>query len=179
MSSLRDKLRSATLGSRMQFQRVLVPIRDAKQPRRLEADLTPAGEPVLEQVKDERRQPLFDLDGQPVMQPKQRVRHPPLIGDDGQPMLVEVREPTLKQRAAIYRAAGIASANAERDGIDMAALQVEAVIACTFEPGTEVRVFDERDRPALLAQPAGGFCDDLFEVIQPLLNSSEKEAEKN
>jgi len=179
--SARDSLRSLTLGAPLRQMRTrLVAIRDASQPKRLEPEVDEEGTIVLEQAKDEQGKPLFDDTGKPVMREKKRYRFPPAIDPNtGKPAYVEVREPGLKLRAAIFRAAGLASAGEDRT-IDMAALQVETVIALTYEPGTNVKIFNDADKPALMAQLAGGFVDDIFEVAQPLLNAKdEKEIEKN
>ena len=177
----RDFLRSLTLGSpQRQFRRKLVVIRDASKPRQQEVELDLEGAAVMEPVLDAADKQVFDDAGAPVMREKKRYRHPPLIAEDGKQRHLEVREPSLKQRAAIFRAAGITAANAQKDGFDQAQLQVEAVVALTYEPGTNVKIFDEKDRPSLLAQPAGGFVDDLYDVISPLMNlESEETTAKN
>lgn len=179
--SLREKLRSLTLGApQRQMRKVLVPLRDASQPRVLESELDAEGKPKLEQALDERKRPVFDDDGKPVMREVKRYRHPPLQLEDGTCAVVEVREPGIKLRSAIYRAAGVSSPDVEKEGINVAQLQVEAVIALTYEPGTNVKVFDEKDKPALLAQLAGGFVDDIYEVASELMNAAkEEEVSKN
>lgn len=177
MTSERDLLRSLTLGAApRQMRKKLVPIRDTSRPRVLELELDEEGQPKREQVR-EAGKPVFDDEGKPVMREVKRYRHPQAITIDGRPAFVEVREPGLKQRAAIFRAAGAAG---QEDGIDMAALQVETVVALTYEPGTNVRIFTDADKPALAAQLAGGFVDDIFEVAYPLMNGAkEEEVEKN
>lgn len=176
MSSLREKLRSLTLGApQRQMRRVLVTLRDASKPRVLELERDAEGQPKLEQQLDEKKKPKFDDDGKPVMVEVKRLRHPPLLLDDGQPAQVEVREPGLKQRSAIYRAAGITGN--EGEGIDMAQLQVEAVVALTYEPGSNVKIYTDADKPALLAQLAGGFVDDIFEVASEVMNVTKAQEE--
>lgn len=178
--SNRDMLRSLTLGAPpRQMRKRLVTLRDASQPRRPEDELDEEGQPVLEQATDGNGEQLFDETGKPVMRTKQRYRHPPLLLQDGKLAQVEVREPGIKQRAAIYRAAGVSAAG-EESKFDMAQLQVETVVALTYEPGTNIKIYSEADKPALLAQLAGGFVDDIFEVAQPLMNSAkEQDVEKN
>lgn len=178
--SLRETLRTLTLGAPpRQMRKVLVALRDATKKRVLETELDAECNPKMEPVLDAKKKPVFDDEGKPVMRPVKRYRFPPLALPDGKPAQVEVREPGLKQRSAIYRAAGIAP-GAEAEGIDMAQLQVEAVVALTFEPGTNVKVFDDRDKPALLAQLSGGFVDDIFEVASELMNAAkEEEVSKN
>lgn len=178
MSAERDVLRSLTLGApARQMKRRLVAIRNAAAARVLEVELDEEGKPKLEQVL-EAGKPVFDDEGKPVMREVKRYRHPPAITPDGRPAVVEVREPGLKQRAAIFRAAGVNSG--DTSSIDMAALQVETVVALTYEPGTNVKIFTDADKPALMAQLAGGFVDDIFEVAYPLMNAAkEEEVEKN
>lgn len=178
--SLRETLRSLTLGAPpRQMRKVLVSLRDATKQRVLEVELDAEGQPKMEPQLDAKKKPVFDDDGLPVMREVKRYRFPKLQLPDGQLAQVEVREPGLKQRAAIYRAAGIAP-GAESEGIDMAQLQVEAVVALTYEPGTNVKVFADTDKPALLAQLSGGFVDDIFEVASELMNQAkEEEVSKN
>lgn len=177
----RDFLRSVTLGAApRQFRKKLVVLRDATQTRVLEVDLDEEGKPKLEQALDAKKKPVFDDDGQPVMQQVKRYRYPPRLKDDGSPAMVEVREPGLKLRSAIYRAAGVSSPDVETEGIDMARLQVEAVVALSYVPDTNIKVFDEKDKPALAAQLAGGFVDDIYEVASKLMNvGKEEEVSKN
>ena len=175
MGTMRDHLRSLTLGApQRQLRRTTVAVRDASKPRVREVELDDAGQPVLEQQVGDDKQPLFDDLGQPVMRQKTRLRHPVALNERGEPELIEVREPTVKQRSAILKAAG-----AGTDKYDAAAFQVETVIACSFEPGSNTKLFDEKDRPALLALPAGSFLDDIFEVAVEFMNVDEEELEKN
>lgn len=105
-------------------------------------------------------------------------KHPPLLDEAGVPLVVEVREPSIAARGAILKASKAASG--KTDDIDIAALQLEAVVACTFVPGTQQPVFEAGDRQALLNQPPGGYFDELAAVALRLMNvESEKAAEKN
>lgn len=89
---------------------------------------------------------------------------------------VEVRQPTVKQRAAILRAAGITD---EKSLSDLGALQVTAVIKCSYVPGTQTLVFDASDKDALLECPAGGYVDQLAGVALRLMNVEAEAAAKN
>lgn len=180
MSSLRDQLRGLTLGAPpRQMRKVLVPLRDYSLPRVLEIELDEEGKPKLEQALDEKKKKVFDDDGNPVMREVQRYRYPRRTLEDGKPAMVEVREPGLKLRAAIYKAAGV-TAGPDGDGIDMAELQVESVVALTYEPGTNVKIFTDADKQALRVQLSGGFVDDIFEIAGPLMNvAQEDEIAKN
>lgn len=174
----RDQLRSLTLGApARQMRRKLVTLRDATKKRQFEVELDEEGEPVLEQELDKKKKPVTDDSGEPVMRPKKRYRYPPLLDSEGKVAQVEVREPGLKLRAAIYRAAGVAAG--EESSVDLAKLQVETVVALTYEPGDgQTKIFTDADKPALLSQLAGGFVDDIFEVAFPLMNVDDKEKEK-
>jgi hypothetical protein len=178
----RDQLRSLTLGApARQMRRKLVTLRDATKPRVQEVELDEEGQPVLEQELDKRKRPVTDDAGEPVMVPKKRYRYPPQLDSEGKVAQVEVREPGIKLRAAIYRAAGVSAG--EEASVDLAKLQVETVVALTYEPGDgQTKIFTDADKPALLSQLAGGFVDDIFEVAFPLMNVDEKgkkELEKN
>lgn len=175
----RDLLRRLTLGAPpRQMKKKLVAIRDASRPRALEVELDEEGKPKTEPALDDAKKPLFDDEGKPVMREVKRYRHPPATKEDGSAAVVEVREPGLKLRANIFRAAGVSAGDAS--SIDMAALQVETVVALTYEPGTNVKIFTDADKPALAAQLAGGFVDDIFEVAYPLMNAAkEEEVSKN
>lgn len=173
----RDKLRQLTLGSTRSFTPRKVVLRDASKPRVLEKVLDENGKVVLEQELDERGEVKFDAEGNEVFVEKERYRHPPLIGEDGGEVFVEVKPPSVKQRGRILELA----MDSKTKLVDPARLQVEAVIALTYAPGTEIKTFDDRDREALLARPTGDFVDDIFEVIGPMLNTEEADeiARKN
>lgn len=179
----RDALRSLTLGApQRELRRVKVPLRDTTKPKVWELDFDVDGEPVMRQAKDG-DEPRFDASGAPVMEQSRSRRHPRRLNNDGTEAFVEVREPNLRTRNAILKAATDIDSKSGKVNIDSARLQVETIIALTYEPGSnEVRVFDEKDRQALLNQPAGGFVDDLYEVAHELMNLAgldEKEIEKN
>lgn len=172
--ALRDFLRAVTLGApQRQMRRELVKVRDSSKPKVLEVELDEEGKAVLVPLLDEKQKPVFDDDGKPVMKERSRYRYPPRLDDEGKPALIEVREPGLKLRAEIYRAAGLANVGDDRQ-VDMAALQVSACIALAYEPGSNTKIFSDADRPALMAQLSGGFVDDIFEVAQPLMNAADE-----
>lgn len=102
----------------------------------------------------------------------------PVLDNDGQPVVVEVRQPTVKDRSAITRAAKAQSGDADK--VDTGVLIAEAVIKLSFVPGTDERYFEDADRAALLEQPAGGFVDQVGQVALKLMNfGSDEVAEKN
>lgn len=181
MSSLRDQLRSLTVGATARKARTkLVTLRDATAPANVvDVVYGDDGLPVKEQATDAHGELQYDSAGAPVMRVKTRWVRPALLLSDGKEAVVEVREPSVKLRSAILRAAGLDPTDATK--FDQARYQAECVIALTYEPGTNVQVFSEADRPALLQQLAGGFSDDIFEAATELMamNVDEKELAKN
>jgi hypothetical protein len=94
--------------------------------------------------------------------------------DLGDGAMAEVRQPSIKARAAIFKAA---KAMGGQEEIELAELQAEAVIRCTFlEDGRPA--FEAEDRESLLEQPAGGWFDKLAEKALELLNVDDKELAK-
>lgn len=181
MSSLRDQLRSLTVGATARKARTkLVVLRDATKPATIvEVVYGDDGHAVQEQATDAHGELMFDASGAPVKREKTRRVRPALLLADGTTAVVEVREPSVKLRSAILRAAGLDPTDPTK--FDQARYQAEAVIALTYEPGTNVQVFSEADRPALLQQLAGGFSDDIFQAATELMamNVDEKELAKN
>ena len=80
---------------------------------------------------------------------------------------VEIRIPTVKARRAFT----------EQSKGDPEKFNVLAVIACTFIPETDTRVFEPQDEGALLEQETGGKLDVLSHVLGVMLGDSRKEAE--
>lgn len=180
MSSLRDELRSLTVGlPTRKARKKLVTLRDPSQPKRREPVYDDVGEPVLVHAKDAHGELKHDDAGAPVMEHEHRLVRPPLLLRDGNPAQVEVREPAVKLRSAILRAAGLDPTNPA--SFDQARYQTECVIALTYEPGTNVQIYADADRQGLLAQLAGGFLDDIYEAASELmsLDVDEKAVEKN
>lgn len=100
----------------------------------------------------------------------------------------EVRAPSVRQRGQILVKAGIAASAApdksgkpaEPKAPDMARLQVVAVIASTYAPGTDERVFEDADFDGLADSNSGDLVDALAEPALAFLNASmDKEAAKN
>lgn len=80
---------------------------------------------------------------------------------------VEVLQPTVAQRRDILRGAG---AKAGKTDVDPALLQARAVMALVVVPGTTEPVFEEGDLQGLLAQPCGGWFDELAEHALKMIN---------
>lgn len=98
---------------------------------------------------------------------------------------VEVRQPSMASRARIMRA-GTPDAvlgKKRKKGApvrnEILDVQIEAVIACTFVPGTNQPVFDAADRKTFMELPSGSWADKLFEAAMELINVDVEEAEKN
>lgn len=108
---------------------------------------------------------------------------------------LEVRQPSLGARNRVYKAAQI-SADTESEGdnghsnghgrpknkvqvtFDLGKMQIVAVIACTYFPDTDVKVFSEIDFETLTSQLAGGGIDKLVSAAMDLLNVKQVDAEK-
>ena len=81
----------------------------------------------------------------------------------------EVREPSVREYARLKDEAGIKGGKpvTYEIGARYAALQV---IACTYEPGTDKRVFEPADMDALMNLPeSGSFLDELYSAVRALL----------
>ncbi len=87
--------------------------------------------------------------------------------DLGDGLVVELRQPTVGGRSAILKAAGVV-----KDGEvpDLGKMQAEAVLQCSFVPGTGERAFERADVEAMLQLPAGGAFDKLADPAVKLLN---------
>lgn len=93
----------------------------------------------------------------------------------------EVRAPSVRARAKILDRAGLTETDEKKKNkADAGKMQVLCVIACTFAPGTDERVFEDADLETLLDDPAGGIVDALGEHALKFLNASaDKDAAKN
>lgn len=94
----------------------------------------------------------------------------------------EIREPSVATRGKIISKSGIrvgSGGNIDENSMDFSQSQVYAVIYCTFIPGTDDRVFDEKDAPMLRNQPAGSFVDKFSSVAMRLMKDEAEEEAKN
>jgi hypothetical protein len=103
--------------------------------------------------------------------------------DDGQPLTVVVQQPTVADRALVLDAARKIVDDPEDPKkktvvVDTARLQVEAVIATARTEDGE-KAFDDADRDTLLAQPAGGWFDEMAAAAMRKLNVDLSDARKN
>jgi hypothetical protein len=91
----------------------------------------------------------------------------------------EVRQPTNKQRSVIMRSSRVENSKGEKEADDLM-LTLNAIIALTYVPNTEEKVFETTDYDILASMPAGGITDQLGnKAIQMLLNVGEDEAKGN
>jgi hypothetical protein len=81
---------------------------------------------------------------------------------------IEIRQPTVKGRANIFKRAGIKGENTE--GVDPSELQAAALTEMCFVPGTMERVFEVTDHDVLVEQACGGWADEAFAKCMSILN---------
>lgn len=86
---------------------------------------------------------------------------------------VEVRQPSIKERARILKEGKAQSGDADR--MDLAKMFVTAVIACCYDPDTGDKVFEDANAEELLGMPSGSFVDVLGSKALELMNVDEKE----
>lgn len=94
---------------------------------------------------------------------------------------LEVRQPTLELKGEIYRSARM-DVEADEEPVkkggklkakvsfDMVRLELLAVIACTFFPDTDLKVFNDVDFAPLAKQYAGGAAAQLGDAAMRLMN---------
>jgi hypothetical protein len=104
---------------------------------------------------------------------------------------LEVRQPTLGVRNVIQRSARVeldpeqieaakkGGSERVRVQFDFGKMQIGAVIACTYFPGTDVKVFNDIDAPALERALAGGGIDKLVDAAMAMVNVKQVDVEKN
>jgi hypothetical protein len=90
----------------------------------------------------------------------------------------EIRQPTNKQRSVIMKSSRVENSKGEKEADDLM-LTLNAIIALTYVPDTEEKVFEPTDYDMLSSLPAGGITDKLGnKAIQMLLNVGEDEVGK-
>ncbi len=89
----------------------------------------------------------------------------------------EIRQPSVANRAAIMKKARIQTGDVEQ--LDIAALQIWAIIKCTYVPETNERVFEDSDAQNFLDGPGGLFVDKFAAVAMRLMNVEAEGIEKN
>ena len=73
-------------------------------------------------------------------------------------------------------AAGVSASS--QDLNDLAAIQIAAVVHCSFVPGTNERIFDAADRGVLEELPTNQWFDEVSGVALELMNSEPEKAGK-
>jgi len=89
---------------------------------------------------------------------------------------IEIRQPTVGSRSRIMNAAGVSASS--QDLNDLAAIQIAAVVNCSFVPGTSERIFDAADRGVLEELPTNQWFDEVAGVALDLMNSEPEKAGK-
>lgn len=89
---------------------------------------------------------------------------------------IELREPTVAQRGRMLSAGGVSAANA--DITDIAAMQISAVIECSYHPGSGKRLFNNIDEEAIAALPTASWFDDVANAAMALMSEEPDAAGK-
>lgn len=94
-------------------------------------------------------------------------------GPNGQSFKVLIKEPSIRQRGEIFKAATKIKRNQEPE-VDHAELQVWAVICCVCDPETEQPLFEPAHKDTLLSLPAS-----IFDLLaKPALSMIGEEPEE-
>ena len=86
----------------------------------------------------------------------------------------ELRQPSVGDRNRLVK-----QCMDDKGKPDALELMTRSVMACTFVPDTQEKVFDETDYDALVTSPSGGFVDRFGEKIMGLVYVDTGELEKN
>ena len=97
-----------------------------------------------------------------------------LSDNEDEPMLVEVRQPTPRQRQDYLE-----KCRDEDYTVDSLKMQLYGVIDFTYVPGTDEKVYDEADFDAMANSGLGSFIDKISEVFVELCNTDHKNAKKS
>jgi hypothetical protein len=101
---------------------------------------------------------------------------------DGEETEVLVRQPTLKQRSAIIEAMGELDKDGNTKSVAKAMEgKLLAILYCACDPESQppfTPLFTAQDRENLLAQPAGGWLDELAGECLSMLQAEPKEQAK-
>lgn len=96
-----------------------------------------------------------------------------LVEVDG--VTFEVRSPSVLARSLIFKAGDLKDGQPQ----NLARMQAEVIIRCTYEPGTDTLVFESADVDALLASPSGGAFDKLSTAAMGMMGRAQEDAAKN
>ncbi|QDP63943.1 MAG: hypothetical protein Unbinned3992contig1000_57 [Prokaryotic dsDNA virus sp.] len=92
--------------------------------------------------------------------------------DEG--ITIEVRQPTVGQRSRMLAAGGMSSKSTELTNIG--AMQVAAVIECTYMPGTGKKLFEWTDEEVIQQLPTSSWFDDVAGIAMEMMNAEPSEA---
>lgn len=92
--------------------------------------------------------------------------------DDG--VSIEIRQPTVAQRARVMKAGADANGNIE----NIADMQIAAVTEVCYHPGTGKRIFEATDHEVLSLLPTAIWFDKVAEIAMKLLNNEPAKAGK-
>ena len=90
------------------------------------------------------------------------------ITPDDKPMEVEIRQPSIAERAEIRDLCR--KGDPDNAVFDLFAFLIWTVIKLTCVPGTTDRIFEDADYDALGKLPSGSWLDDLSEVASKMVN---------
>tara|TARA_R100001230_G_C5639275_1_gene145678 strand:- start:215 stop:667 length:453 start_codon:yes stop_codon:yes gene_type:complete len=91
-------------------------------------------------------------------------------------VMIELREPTVGQRARMLKAGGITSTNT--DISEIGAMQVAAVIECCYHPGTGKALFNHTDVEVLQGLPTQSWFDEVATAAMGMMSTEPDEAGK-
>ena len=87
---------------------------------------------------------------------------------------IEVRQPTVGQRSRMLAAGGISTTKSELD--DIGAMQIAAVIECSYHPGTGKRLFEWTDKEVIENLPTSAWFDDVAALAMNMMGDEPAEA---
>ena len=88
---------------------------------------------------------------------------------------VEVRQLSLSDRRDYMQS----SIDSKTNSADILKLQVNAIIASCYVPGTDSKVYEDTDYKSISDSVTGGYADTLWEAVQRLSNFTVDDAKKN
>jgi len=84
---------------------------------------------------------------------------------------IEVRQPTVGQRSRMLAAGGINAKSSDLD--DIGAMQVAAVIECSYHPGTGKKIFEWTDEEVIKSLPTTSWFDDVAALAMNMMGDGE------
>ena len=93
-----------------------------------------------------------------------------VVRDDGERLSVLVRQPSVGARQRIFKAAKMTGTSPT----DLAAMNAQAAIECACDPATGKQLFSVHHLESLLAEPSGGWLDEVARKVMELLSPASK-----